>query len=97
MREKDLPFLRCPTQERLEPTQIYDVGLGNTFQIIDTPLRAHYYAVTGAKLDSTCPGLAPFEVTSCGASICISRWPRDQRHHVSTERGTAKANHRRDE
>jgi prepilin-type N-terminal cleavage/methylation domain-containing protein/prepilin-type processing-associated H-X9-DG protein len=69
MREKDLPFLRCPTQERLEPTQIYDVGLGNTFQIIDTPLRAHYYAVTGAKLDSTCPGLTPFEVTSCGAQF----------------------------
>ena len=50
----------------MEPTQIYDVGLTNTFQILDTPLRAHYYAVNGAKLDSTCPGLSPFEVTSCG-------------------------------
>jgi prepilin-type N-terminal cleavage/methylation domain-containing protein len=66
MRDKALPFLRCPSQSLAEPTQIYDVGLGNTFQILDTPLRAHYYAVNGAKLDSTCPGLAPFETTSCG-------------------------------
>ena len=69
MREKELPFLRCPSQERFEPTQIYDVGLGNTYQILDTPLRAHYYAVNGAKLDNTCPGLTPFEVTSCGAEF----------------------------
>ncbi len=66
VRDKPLPFVRCPSQEPLEPTQIYDVGLGNTFQIIDTQLRAHYYAVNGAKLDSICPGLPPFEVTSCG-------------------------------
>src|SRR5215213_9279777 len=29
MRDKPLPFLRCPTQIGSEPTQIYDVGLGN--------------------------------------------------------------------
>src|SRR3954447_23712698 len=45
MRDKALPFLRCPTQVAAEPTQIYDVGLGNSFQSLDTPLRAHYYAV----------------------------------------------------
>lgn len=67
MVDKELLFLRCPTQVRLEPTQIYDKGLGNTFQTLDTSLRAHYYAVNGAKLDATCPALAPFEVTSCGA------------------------------
>jgi prepilin-type N-terminal cleavage/methylation domain-containing protein len=66
MRDVALPFLRCPTQERIEPTQIYDVGLGVTFQILDTPLRAHYYAVNGAKLDDTCPGLTPYETTACG-------------------------------
>lgn len=66
MRDKELLFLRCPSQQRVEPTQIYDVGLGNSFQTLDTSLRAHYYAVNGAKLDSTCPGVAPFEVTSCG-------------------------------
>jgi prepilin-type N-terminal cleavage/methylation domain-containing protein/prepilin-type processing-associated H-X9-DG protein len=66
VRDKAMPFLRCPSQVAIEPTQIYDVGLGNTFQTLDTPLRAHYYAVNGAKLDKTCPGLAPFETTSCG-------------------------------
>src|SRR4051812_27958015 len=67
VREKALPFLRCPSQAAIEPTQIYDVGLGNTFQTLDTPLRAHYYAVNGAKLDNgICPGLAPFELTACG-------------------------------
>jgi prepilin-type N-terminal cleavage/methylation domain-containing protein/prepilin-type processing-associated H-X9-DG protein len=66
MRDAALPFLRCPSQEPLEPTQIYDVGLGNTYQILDSPLRAHFYAVNGAKLDSTCPGLTPFEMTACG-------------------------------
>lgn len=66
VRDRELPFLRCPSQNRLEPTQIYDEGLTNSYQILDTAMRAHYYAVNGAKLDSTCPGLAPFEVTSCG-------------------------------
>jgi len=66
MRDVALPFLRCPTQKRIAPTQIYDVGLGVTFQILDTPLRAHYYAVNGAKIDDTCPGLTPCETTVCG-------------------------------
>ncbi|MEX2093903.1 MAG: DUF1559 domain-containing protein [Pirellulales bacterium] len=66
MRDAELAFLRCPTQERLEPTQIYDVGLGLTFQTLDTALRAHYYAVNGAKLDGVCPGLTPYETTACG-------------------------------
>ncbi|MFO0789267.1 MAG: DUF1559 domain-containing protein [Pirellulales bacterium] len=66
MVEKDLPFLRCPTQVRSEPTQIYDKGLSTSFQTLDTPLRAHYYAVNGAKLDDICPGAVPFETTACG-------------------------------
>jgi prepilin-type processing-associated H-X9-DG protein len=36
------------------------------YTIEDTSLRAHYYAVCGGKLDNTCPGKHPFEVTSCG-------------------------------
>src|SRR5262249_28410425 len=28
--------------------------------------RAHYYAVMGGKFDDTCPGVAPWELTSCG-------------------------------
>jgi prepilin-type N-terminal cleavage/methylation domain-containing protein len=69
MRDRALLFLRCPSQEPLEPTQIYDAGLGNSYQIVDTPLRAHFYAVNGAKfIDTThsCPGTAPFELTACG-------------------------------
>jgi prepilin-type N-terminal cleavage/methylation domain-containing protein/prepilin-type processing-associated H-X9-DG protein len=66
MREKELPFLKCPSQGRTEPTQIYDEGLTDAFQTIETGLRAHYYAVNGAKLDSTCPGLVPYVTTACG-------------------------------
>jgi prepilin-type processing-associated H-X9-DG protein len=66
MRDREIAFLKCPTQERLEPTQIYDEGLTDTYQILDTPLRTHYYAVNGAKLDGACPGLTPYETTACG-------------------------------
>jgi prepilin-type N-terminal cleavage/methylation domain-containing protein/prepilin-type processing-associated H-X9-DG protein len=66
MRETELAFLKCPTQERLEPTQVYASGLSTTFETLDTPYRAHYYAVNGAKFDGTCPGLMPYETTSCG-------------------------------
>lgn len=66
MRDVEFSFLKCPTQERLEPTQIYDEGLNDSYQILDTALRAHYYAVNGAKLDGPCPGIAPYETTACG-------------------------------
>jgi prepilin-type N-terminal cleavage/methylation domain-containing protein/prepilin-type processing-associated H-X9-DG protein len=98
VRDKELPFVRCPSQVRLEPTQIYDVGLSNTFQILDTPMRAHYYAVNGAKLDSTCPGLAPFEVTACGPqygnrgghAINGIMYPFSRVRHGQIEDGTSK-------
>jgi prepilin-type N-terminal cleavage/methylation domain-containing protein/prepilin-type processing-associated H-X9-DG protein len=66
MRQTTLQFARCPTQTDLEPTQIFAPGLTADYTIEDTSLRAHYYAVCGGKLDNTCPGLHPFEVTSCG-------------------------------
>jgi len=66
LREVALPIARCPTQDAREPTKMYDVGLGTTYQIEENGLRAHYYAVSGGKVDSTCPGLSPFETTSCG-------------------------------
>jgi prepilin-type N-terminal cleavage/methylation domain-containing protein len=67
MRDKDLPFVKCPSQDRTQPTAIYDPGLTDTYQTVDSPLRTHYWAVNGAKLDATCPGVTPFELTGCSA------------------------------
>jgi prepilin-type N-terminal cleavage/methylation domain-containing protein len=73
VRDKELPFVKCPSQNRVEPTAIYDPGLTDTYQTLDTPLRAHYYAVNGAKIDNPlkCPGDVPFELTGCGS---IGSW-----------------------
>jgi prepilin-type processing-associated H-X9-DG protein len=98
VRDKELPFVRCPTQVRLEPTQIYDLGLTTTFQILDTPLRAHYYAVNGAKLDNTCPGLTPFHTTACGPQQALRgghaingiMYPLSKVRHEQINDGTSK-------
>ena len=97
MREKELPFVKCPTQGRVEPTQIYDPGLSNSFQILDTPLRAHYYAVNGAKLDNVCPGLAPYETVGCGLQYGLRggnaingiMYPYSKVRHGQIEDGTS--------
>jgi prepilin-type N-terminal cleavage/methylation domain-containing protein/prepilin-type processing-associated H-X9-DG protein len=62
MRETVLPFAKCPTQDYSEP-----MGVFNQNEITDSegPYRAHYYAVNGGKLNDTCPGVEPWELTSC--------------------------------
>ncbi len=42
------------------------------------PLRAHYYAVNGAKLDDNCPGKAPWKRPPAEAYIWV-RGPSDAR------------------
>ncbi len=66
IREIELPIARCPSQDRVEPTQMYEIGLDNNYQIEENSLRGHYYAVCGGKIDAACPGVAPYELTSCG-------------------------------
>jgi prepilin-type N-terminal cleavage/methylation domain-containing protein len=66
IREIELPIARCPSQDRTEPTQMYDIGLTNTYQIEENSLRGHYYAVCGGKIDDVCPGLNPYETGACG-------------------------------
>jgi prepilin-type N-terminal cleavage/methylation domain-containing protein/prepilin-type processing-associated H-X9-DG protein len=64
MRETELRFVKCPTQEPMEPMILFD-GAGQT--IAEGLQRAHYYAVNGAKIDDgNCPGVKPYELTSCG-------------------------------
>lgn len=65
IREIELPIARCPSQERIEPTQMYEIGLTSVYQIEENSLRAHYYAVAGGKVDD-CPGTDPYELTACG-------------------------------
>jgi prepilin-type N-terminal cleavage/methylation domain-containing protein len=67
MRDADMPFLKCPSQNPVEPMIIFGgVGAGAGFEEGEGTQRAHYYAVNGAKIDNTCPGLEPYELTSCG-------------------------------
>jgi len=65
MREATMDFLKCPSQNPTEGMIIFK-GIGSEFEIGEGSQRAHYYAVNGAKVDDACPGLAPFELTSCG-------------------------------
>jgi prepilin-type N-terminal cleavage/methylation domain-containing protein len=73
VRNTALPFARCPSQESVQPTKIYELGLSDVYTIDETNLRAHYYAVNGAKLDdtrTTCrDSEVPLEVTSCGVQF----------------------------
>jgi prepilin-type N-terminal cleavage/methylation domain-containing protein len=65
MRDATLDFLKCPSQNPVEGMIIFN-GIGAGHEIGEGTQRAHYYAVNGAKLDDTCPGVEPFELTSCG-------------------------------
>jgi prepilin-type N-terminal cleavage/methylation domain-containing protein len=71
MRGTELRFTRCPSQESTEPSQVFPSGLTTDFVIEDTSLRAHYYAVNGAKASDSCPGTEPFLLTSCGPQSAI--------------------------
>ena len=67
MKDTVIPFTKCPSQDSEEPTIIFNQDAAGTIQ--SSPLRAHYYAVNGAKLDEkTVPGKAPWETTSCGSA-----------------------------
>jgi prepilin-type N-terminal cleavage/methylation domain-containing protein/prepilin-type processing-associated H-X9-DG protein len=65
MRDAQITFLKCPSQNPTEGMIIFK-GIGSDFEIGEGTQRAHYYAVNGAKVDDTCPGLEPYELTSCG-------------------------------
>ncbi len=73
-RDEDLPydisFLKCPSQDALEPTVLFD---GSMEEIVDSNRRSHYYAVNGAKVEDVCPGTEPFELTSCGGNAKLNR------------------------
>jgi prepilin-type N-terminal cleavage/methylation domain-containing protein/prepilin-type processing-associated H-X9-DG protein len=72
--DADLPFevafLRCPSQEGIESTLLFD-GVQETS--VDTAKRAHYYAVNGAKVADVCPGDEPYRLTSCGGNAKLNR------------------------
>ena len=79
-RSTTLPFLKCPSQKSVEPMiQFNKTGAFETG--VESELRAHYWAVNGAKLDpdkvpedlqlvssgyDPCPGEEPFELGACG-------------------------------
>jgi prepilin-type N-terminal cleavage/methylation domain-containing protein len=65
MQDATLDFLKCPSQDAVEGMIIFK-GIGSPFEIGEGTQRAHYYAVNGAKVDDVCPGVEPFELTSCG-------------------------------
>ena len=65
MRDATLDFLKCPSQNAVEGMIIFK-GIGADFEIGEGTQRAHYYAVNGAKIDDACPGVEPYELTSCG-------------------------------
>jgi prepilin-type N-terminal cleavage/methylation domain-containing protein len=67
----DTAFLKCPSQDRVQPTIEYTEGQPET--TIDSGRRGHYYAVNGAKVDDTCPGLEAFEMTSCMNPIMMGQ------------------------
>lgn len=69
IQEKYLSFVKCPSQTPDEPMILFQ-GMTAPFTLADGTTRGHYYAVNGAKIDipgPDCPGLEPFEITSCGA------------------------------
>jgi prepilin-type N-terminal cleavage/methylation domain-containing protein len=64
-----IPFVKCPSQDDIEPIVMFSGMSGPTTGTLTTgPQRAHYYAVMGAKLNETCPGAAPWELTGCNPS-----------------------------
>jgi hypothetical protein len=65
MRDATMDFLKCPSQNAVEGMILFK-GIGSDFEIGEGTQRAHYYAVNGAKIDDNCPGVEPFELTSCG-------------------------------
>ena len=71
-----IPFTKCPSQEFAEPMIIFNKDVAGT--ISTGPMRAHYYAVNGAKLDDNCPDKAPWETTSCGNAY-FGTGPNDAR------------------
>ncbi|MBX3425269.1 MAG: DUF1559 domain-containing protein [Pirellulales bacterium] len=66
----ETPFLRCPSQEAVEPTVVFN-GTSETTE--ETSKRGHYYAVNGAKVEDRCPGTEPFQLTSCGPLAKMTR------------------------
>jgi len=65
-----IPFTKCPSQDSVEPMIVFNKDNGT---LGSGAQRAHYYAVMGAKLDDTCPGPAPYELTGCSALAYASR------------------------
>jgi prepilin-type N-terminal cleavage/methylation domain-containing protein len=62
-----IPFTKCPSQDSVEPITMFSGPSGPTAgTVTNDQERAHYFAVMGGKLNDTCPGLAPWELTSCG-------------------------------
>jgi prepilin-type N-terminal cleavage/methylation domain-containing protein/prepilin-type processing-associated H-X9-DG protein len=59
----NIAITKCPSQDVQEPIAVFNKDDGTAG--MDTQ-RAHYYAVMGGKSDDTCPGVAPWELTSCG-------------------------------
>lgn len=79
-RSTPLPFLKCPSQKTVEPMIVF-AGTSGFETGVEGELRAHYWAVNGAKLDpekveadlqivprnyNPCPGEEPFELGACG-------------------------------
>ena len=79
-RSTPLPFLKCPSQTPSEPMIVFS-GTSGFETGVESELRAHYWAVNGAKLDPSlveedleivgsgynpCPGEEPFEMGACG-------------------------------
>ena len=66
----EVPFLKCPSQNKLEPLVTFN---GSAEVTVEDNRRGHYYAVNGAKLDDTCPGNEPFKLTSCGGNAQVTK------------------------
>ena len=80
----ELPFVKCPSQERIEPMMIYQ-GVGAPYTEGEGPYRSHYYAVIGAKLDESCPGVEPFDLGGCAGPQAKINTPEN----VSSRGGVA--------
>jgi prepilin-type N-terminal cleavage/methylation domain-containing protein len=63
----DVAFLKCPSQDKSQPTIEYVQGVGET--TVDSARRGHYFAVNGGKIDDTCPNREPYELTSCTPAL----------------------------
>jgi prepilin-type N-terminal cleavage/methylation domain-containing protein/prepilin-type processing-associated H-X9-DG protein len=67
----DTPFLKCPSQDRVQPTIEYVIGEPET--TLDSARRGHYWAVNGGKVDNACPGEEAYEITSCANAILVNQ------------------------